>query len=100
MHHLLTSGAANVEPAARSAIEGLARSLADFIAKDPLCSAWEPYDNGRECRGGGTYTDMRFELDGRAPREMPRRASRCQSLRKPRMSEPDPGASGPEGQRF
>jgi meiotically up-regulated gene 157 (Mug157) protein len=63
VHHLILSGAARHEPAARLAVEGLARSLAYYILRDPMCSAWEPYDNGRECRGGGTYSDFRFELD-------------------------------------
>lgn len=47
----------------RPVMLGLARRLAHYILKDRTCSAWEPYDNGRECRGGGSYHDMRFELD-------------------------------------
>ena len=63
VHHLLTNNIVDHQPVARARMEGLARALAHYIGKDKACSSWEPYDNGRECRGGGSYTDMRFELD-------------------------------------
>jgi hypothetical protein len=62
-HHLLTTGAVDRFPYVRRVLDGLGRTLARYLKKDKKCSAWEPYDNGRECRGGGSYTDMRFELD-------------------------------------